>query len=197
MSVQLDKPWQKIIDQVAAWARINSPWAIHYNSGSCNGCDIEILAALTPRYDVERLGVTLHGSPRHADVLICTGPVTRQSRERLQRIYEQMPEPKFVIAVGSCALSGGIFHNCYNCMGGIEEIIPVDVFVPGCPPRPEAVIDGVVKLLQKLDPNIDPEKLNTELQADLETALNTQPDTEPAIEKDTAHGSNNGKSTTS
>ena len=88
-------------------ARINSPWAIHFNSGSCNGCDIEILATLTPRYDVERFGIRLQGSPRHADVLLCTGPVTRQSKERLRRIYEQMPEPKYVIAIGACAISGG------------------------------------------------------------------------------------------
>ncbi|HEY9088976.1 MAG TPA: NADH-quinone oxidoreductase subunit B family protein [Anaerolineaceae bacterium] len=140
----------KVMDGLKTWARTNSPWAIHYNSGSCNGCDIEILATLTPRYDVERLGIKLQGSPRHADVLICTGPVTRQSRERLQRIYEQMPEPKFVVAVGSCAISGGAFRGLYNIMGGIDEVIPVNVFVPGCPPRPEAIIYGVVQLLNSL-----------------------------------------------
>lgn len=143
-------PWDIIKDKITAWARINSPWAVHYNSGSCNGCDIEILATLTPRYDVERFGIKLQGSPRHADVLICTGPVTLQSRERLQRVYEQMPEPKFVIAVGACALSGGVFEGCYNCMGGIDMAIPVNMYIPGCPPRPEAIIDGVVKLLQTL-----------------------------------------------
>jgi len=140
----------KVMDGLKTWARTNSPWAIHYNSGSCNGCDIEILATLTPRYDVERLGIKLQGSPRHADVLICTGPVTRQSRERLQRIFEQMPEPKFVVAVGSCAISGGAFRGLYNIMGGIDEVIPVNVFVPGCPPRPEAIIYGVVQLLNSL-----------------------------------------------
>ncbi len=148
--MNLNNTWQDILDQLKTWARVNSPWAIHYNSGSCNGCDIEILATLTPHYDAERFGVKLQGSPRHADVLICTGPVTRQSRERLIRIYEQMPEPKFVIAVGACSLSGGAFQGCYNIMGGIDEVIPVDVFVPGCPPRPEAIIDGVVKLLAQL-----------------------------------------------
>jgi len=91
-----------IMNPLRAWARINSPWAIHFNSGSCNGCDIEILATLTPRFDIERFGIKLQGSPRHADVLICTGPVTRLARERLVRIYEQMPDPKFVVAVGSC-----------------------------------------------------------------------------------------------
>lgn len=150
MDTTLTSPWQNVMDQVKTWARINSPWAIHYNSGSCNGCDIEILATLTPRYDIERFGIKLQGSPRHADVLICTGPVTRQSRERLLRIYEQMPEPKFVISVGSCSLSGGVFHGSYNIVGGISEVIPVNVFIPGCPPRPDAIIYGVVKLLESL-----------------------------------------------
>jgi membrane-bound hydrogenase subunit mbhJ len=150
MTLQLDKAWENALDQIRSWARINSPWAIHYNSGSCNGCDIEILATLTPRYDLERLGIKLQGSPRHADVLICTGPVTRQSRDRLVRIYEQMPEPKFVVAVGSCAISGGTFQGCYNIVGSIADVIPVNVYVPGCPPRPEAIIYGVVQLLESL-----------------------------------------------
>ncbi len=142
------------IEKVKLWARMNSPWAIHFNSGSCNGCDIEILATLTPRYDVERLGIKLQGSPRHADVLICTGPATRQARERLVRIYEQMPDPKFVIAVGSCAASGGVFQGCYNVVGDLGKVIPVDVYVPGCPPRPEAIIFGVAQLLGKLQGSI-------------------------------------------
>lgn len=148
--VDLSTPWQQVLNKVRLWSFTNSPWAIHFNSGSCNGCDIEILATLTPRYDVERLGVKLQGSPRHADVLICTGPVTRQARERLLRTYEQMPEPKFVIAVGSCSTSGGVFQGCYNIVGGIEEVLPVNVFIPGCPPRPEAIIDGVAKLIGSL-----------------------------------------------
>lgn len=150
MILQLEQRWQAALDQVRSWARANSPWAIHFNSGSCNGCDIEILATLTPHYDVERLGVKLRGSPRHADVLICTGPVTRQARERLLRIYEQMPEPKFVVAVGACALSGGVFQGCYNVVGSVDAVVPVDVYVPGCPPRPEAIVDGLVKLLQSI-----------------------------------------------
>lgn len=148
--LSVESPWQTILDKVRGWARINSPWAIHYNSGSCNGCDIEILATLTPRYDLERFGVKLQGSPRHADILICTGPVTRISRDRLLRIYEQMPEPKFVVAVGSCGLSGGVFRGCYNIVGSISEVLPVDIFIPGCPPRPEAIIYGVVQLLNSL-----------------------------------------------
>ncbi len=148
---------QDALEHLKTWARVNSPWAIHFNSGSCNGCDIEILATLTPRYDMERFGVKLQGSPRHADVLICTGPVTRQARDRLRRIYEQMPDPKFVVAVGSCAISGGAFQGCYNVMGGIDQVIPVSGYVPGCPPRPEAIIDGVVKLLLSLQPNPGPQ----------------------------------------
>ncbi len=147
MTLNPESPWTRILEQVKAWARINSPWAIHFNSGSCNGCDIEILATLTPRYDMERFGVKLQGSPRHADILVCTGSVTRQAHERLIRIYEQMPEPKFVVAVGACALSGGVFQGCYNIMGGIDQVIKVDAYIPGCPPRPEAIIDGIVKLL--------------------------------------------------
>ncbi len=148
--LNLNERWSNMLEQIKQWARIHSPWLIHYNSGSCNGCDIEILATLTPRYDAERFGVQLHGSPRHADILICTGPVTRQSRERLLRIYEQMPEPKYVIAVGTCAISGGVFAGCYNVIGQIDEVIPVDVYVPGCPPRPEAIIEGLTVLLAKI-----------------------------------------------
>lgn len=154
--------WQGIMERVKTWARINSPWAIHYNSGSCNGCDIEILATLTPRYDLERLGVKLQGSPRHADILICTGPVTLQSRDRLRRIYDQMPEPKYVVAVGSCAISGGAFHDCYNVVGQIDEVIPVNAYIPGCPPRPEAIIDGLVKLLGSLQQTADAERVARE-----------------------------------
>ena len=141
---------KSLMEQLKLWARLNSPWAIHYNSGSCNGCDIEILATLTPRYDVERFGITLQGSPRHADVLICTGPVTKQSKDRLIRIYEQMPDPKFVVAVGSCAISGGVFKGSHTCMDGVDKVIPVDAYSPGCAPRPEAIIDGIVKLLSSL-----------------------------------------------
>jgi NADH-quinone oxidoreductase B subunit len=148
--LNLSSPWQQVLNKVRLWSLTNSPWGIHFNSGSCNGCDIELLATLTPRYDLERLGVKLQGSPRHADVLICTGPVTRLARERLLRTYEQMPEPKFVVAIGSCSTSGGVFQGCYNIVGGIEEVLPVDVFIPGCPPRPEAMIDGIVKLISSL-----------------------------------------------
>jgi len=141
---------EKVKQGLKTWALVNSPWVIHFNSGSCNGCDIEILATLTPRYDIERFGVKLQGSPRHSDILICTGPVTLQARDRLLRVYEQMPEPKFVVAVGSCAISGGVFQGCYSVVGNISEVLPVDAFIPGCPPRPEGIIHGVVALLGSL-----------------------------------------------
>jgi len=126
-------------------------WAYHINTGSCNGCDIEILATLTPRYDVERFGIMLVGSPRHADVLLVTGPVSRQMVSRLKRVYEQVPDPKMVILVGSCGIEGGVFHESYNLVGPVDQIIPVDVYVPGCPPRPEAIIEGVAKAWVKLE----------------------------------------------
>ena len=103
-----------------------------------------------PHYDIERLGMKLVDSPRHADILICSGPVTLQSCRRLQRIYEQMPGPKYVVAVGGCAISGGAFYDCYNTLGGIDQALPVDVFVPGCPPRPEAIIHGLLTLLRRI-----------------------------------------------
>jgi NADH-quinone oxidoreductase B subunit len=139
-----------LVSKAITWSRIKSPWILHFNTGACNACDIEILAALTPRFDLERFGILLRSTPRHADVLVCSGPVTRQARERLIRIYEQLPEPKFVVSVGTCSCSGGVFNGCYNMMGGVNEVIPVSAFIPGCPVRPEALIDGVVKLLGSL-----------------------------------------------
>jgi NADH-quinone oxidoreductase B subunit len=139
-----------MLTKLTRWSRLKSPWILHLNTGACNACDIEVVAALTPRFDVERFGILLEATPRHADVIICTGPATRQMKDRLIRIYEQTPDPKFVIAVGACAMSGCVYRGAYNVIGGIDQIIPVDVYVPGCPARPDAVIDGVVKLLSKL-----------------------------------------------
>ena len=140
-----------IIQKLVTWSRVKSPWIIHFNTGACNACDIEIVAAITPKFDVERFGVLLKGTPRHADVLLCSGPLTRQIESRLVRVYEQMANPKFVVAVGTCACSGGVFGNgCYNIKGGIDAAIPVSAYIPGCPVRPEAIIDGVVKLLNSL-----------------------------------------------
>ena len=93
----------------------------------------------------------MKATPRHADVIVCTGPATRQMKDRIIRIYEQTPEPKFVMAVGACAMSGCVYRGAYNVIGGIDQLIPVDIYVPGCPPRPDAIIDGVVKLLAKLE----------------------------------------------
>ena len=141
----------KVVSRIVNWARLKSPWILHFNSGACNACDIEIVASLTPVYDLERFGILLKGTPRHADVLVCSGPVTRQIESRLVRIYEQMAEPKFVVAVGTCACSGGVFQGCYNVRSGINKVIPVSAFIPGCPASPKAIIDGVVKLLASLE----------------------------------------------
>jgi NADH-quinone oxidoreductase B subunit len=140
-----------MLNKLVKWARVKSPWVLHFNTGACNACDIEILAALAPRFDLERFGIQLKASPRHADVILCSGPVTKQVKDRLKRIYEQMPEPKFIVAVGTCAISGGVFDGCYCVDGGIDTTIPVAAYIPGCPVRPEAIIDGVVKLLEKID----------------------------------------------
>lgn len=128
-----------------------SPWLLHYNASSCNGCDIEILAALTPVYDVERFGIINTGNPAHADIFVVTGGVNEQNKAVLKNIYDQIPEPKVVVAVGICASSGGVFRECYNILGGVDTIISVDVYVPGCFVRPEALIEGIVKALGVLE----------------------------------------------
>ena len=133
------------------WARTKSPWLLHFNSGGCAGCDIEVVAALNPKFDIERFGMLLKGSPRHSDILVLTGPITFQIKDRLKRIYNQMPEPKFVIAIGSCAISGGVYRGCYNVHEGADKVVPVDVYVPGCPPKPEAIIDGIIKVLKNYE----------------------------------------------
>ncbi|MCD4814026.1 NADH-quinone oxidoreductase subunit B family protein [bacterium] len=128
-----------------------SLWVFHINAGSCNGCDIEIVGAITPRYDPERFGIKLVGSPRHADVLMVTGPVTRKMKEKLILVHQQTPDPKLVMAVGACGSTGGPFYESYTLAGPIDDVIPVDVYVPGCPPRPEAITYGVVLALKKLE----------------------------------------------
>ena len=133
--------------RLADWARLKSPWITVYNSGGCNGCDIEIIACLMPRFDIERFGILAKGSPRHADILIVTGPVTRKQASRLRRVWEQMPEPKYVIAVGACGASGGVFQGLYHVLGSTDSVIPVDVYIAGCPPRPDEIINGVVTCL--------------------------------------------------
>jgi ech hydrogenase subunit C len=121
-----------------------SPWLIHYDASSCNGCDIEVLACLTPMYDVERFGIINTGNPKHADNFLVTGSVNERNISVVRQIYEQMIEPKVVIACGICACTGGIFKECYNTLGGVDVAIPVDVYAPGCAIRPEAIIDAVV-----------------------------------------------------
>ncbi len=128
-----------------------SPWIIHYDGSSCNGCDIEILACLTPMYDVERFGIINTGNPKHADIFLVTGSINEQNKNVVKQIYEQMPEPKIVVALGICACSGGVFRDCYNILGGVDQIIPVDAYIPGCAVRPEAIIDGVVAGLGLLE----------------------------------------------
>ena len=128
-----------------------SPWILHYDGSSCNGCDIEVLACLTPLYDVERFGVVNTGNPKHADILLITGSVNSQNLPVVKQLYDQMPRPKAVVAIGACAANGGIFKDCGNVLGGIDKVIPVDIYVSGCAARPEAIIEGVVKATEILD----------------------------------------------
>ncbi len=141
----------KATQRLMNYCRKKSLWILPFNSGGCNGCAIEVLACMSPRSDVERFGILVKGSPRHADVLVVDGPVTVKMKERLLRVYQQMPEPKAVVALGSCTASGGIFDGCYGVAGPLDKIIPVDVWVPGCPPRPEAIIQGIVKAMGKIE----------------------------------------------
>ena len=119
--------------------------------GSCNGCEIEIFAAITPMWDPERFGFKLVANPRHADILVCSGPVTRQMYYPLLRAYEAAPDPKIVVAFGACGSTGGIFYDAYSVWGGIDKIIPVDVYIPGCPPHPASVIYGLGMALGIID----------------------------------------------
>jgi len=122
----------------------------HLSGSACNNCDIEILDVLTPRYDAERFGIVLVGSIRHADVLLLSGVFNKKSAVRLKRVYEDAPKPVVVIAIGNCACTGNMFTGSYNVTEPVCNYIPVDAFLPGCPPKPEAMISAVVKLIQKL-----------------------------------------------
>jgi len=128
-----------------------SPWVIHYDASSCNGCDIEVLACLAPIYDIERFGIINTGNPKHADIFLITGSVNEQNKNVILNIYNQMPNPKVVIAIGICACTGGVFRDCYNVMGGVDKLLPVDIYIPGCAARPESIIDGIVKALDILE----------------------------------------------
>ncbi|SEF77377.1 membrane-bound hydrogenase subunit mbhJ [Caloramator fervidus] len=127
-----------------------SPWLFHLNTGSCNGCDIEIVSVITPRYDAERMGFKLTGTPRHADIVLVTGPITSQSKDRLIRTLAQVPDPKVVVAIGSCPRSTNVFNGSYSVEGPLDKYVPIDVSVAGCPPKPEAIIDGLAKAIEIL-----------------------------------------------
>lgn len=134
-----------IFDGLVRVARRRSPWVFHLNSGGCNGCDIEYVACMSPRYDFEQLGVLQQGSPRHTDILVVCGPVTRTTAEAAQTIYDQVPDPKVVVAVGSCPASCNVFAGSPVVVGPLDRVLPVDIYVPGCPPRPDAIIAGIAE----------------------------------------------------
>ena len=127
-----------------------SLWVFHFGGASCNNCDIEILDCLTPRYDVERFGIKLVGSPRHADVILVNGSINKRDKERLLEVYNQAAKPVFVVAIGACGCTGGIFAEGIPFAGPVDKIIPVDAYIPGCPPKPEAILSGIVKLINTL-----------------------------------------------
>lgn len=120
------------------------------DAGSCNGCELEIIALNNPVHDIERFGIRFVASPRHADMLLVTGPVTRNMELALRKTWDATPEPKVVVAVGACGISGGIFGTNYATRGGVDRVIPVDVYIPGCPPRPEALLHGILAALGRL-----------------------------------------------
>ncbi|HJG30776.1 MULTISPECIES: NADH-quinone oxidoreductase subunit B family protein [Collinsella] len=128
-----------------------SPWLIHYDGSSCNGCDIEVLDSLMPLYDIERFGIINTGNPKHADIFLVTGSINAQNIRVVRHIYSQMLEPKVVVACGICACTGGVFRDAYNVIGGVDKAIPVDVYAPGCAVRPETIIDAVLKGVEILD----------------------------------------------
>ncbi len=127
-----------------------SPWIFHINAGSCNGCDIELVSVLTPRYDAERLGFRLTGTPRQADIVVVSGPITLQTRDRLVRTLAQVPEPYVVVSLGSCPRSGNVFKGSYSIDGPLEKWTHVDVSVGGCTPKPEAIVAALAKAAELL-----------------------------------------------
>jgi Ni,Fe-hydrogenase III small subunit len=134
----------------AARARLGRSLSIRQvDAGSCNGCELEIHALSNAFYDLERFGLRFVASPRHADVLMVTGPVTKNMREALARTYNATPDPKWVVAVGACAVDGGIFAKSYAVEGGVKDVVPVDLHIPGCPPNPRQLLAGLLALLQK------------------------------------------------
>ena len=128
------------------------------DAGSCNGCEVEIVALNNPVYDLERFGIHFVASPRHADMLLVTGPVTRNMELALLKTYQAMPEPRVVVAVGACGISGGIFGKNYASLGGVDNVVPVDVYVPGCPPRPQALLHGILLAVGRLRGKLLPDR---------------------------------------
>lgn len=128
-----------------------SPWIFHINAGSCNGCDIELVSVLTPRYDAERFGFRLTGTPRQADIVVVSGPITMQSRDRLIRTLEQIPQPFCVVSLGSCPRSGNVFKGSYAIDGPLEKWTHVDVSVGGCTPKPEAIVAALAQAAELLE----------------------------------------------
>ncbi|MCD8189765.1 MAG: NADH-quinone oxidoreductase subunit NuoB [Clostridiales bacterium] len=138
--------FEKLIDNSMA----KSPWIFHVNAGSCNGCDIELVSVLTPRYDAERLGFRLTGTPRQADIVVVSGPITLQTRDRLVRILAQVPEPRVVVSLGSCPRSGNVFKGSYAIDGPLDKYTHVDVSVGGCTPKPEAIVAALAQAAEIL-----------------------------------------------
>ena len=130
--------------------RTRSPWIMHFDTGSCNGCDLEVWALLTPRYDVERFGAVNKANPKQADILLITGPVTKNMELALRKTYDAVPSPKIVIACGSCAISGGPFAGHPQVCGGADPVVPVNLYIPGCPPHPLTILDGLLRLLGRI-----------------------------------------------
>jgi len=128
-----------------------SPWISLCNMAGCNGCAISCLPLITPKYDVERFGVQLKPSARHANIILVTGPTNEKTKHTLKRIYDQTPKQKKVIAIGNCAISRCVFKDGYNTKQTVDEVVPVDMYVPGCPPITEAILHGIVKLIGDLD----------------------------------------------
>jgi Ni,Fe-hydrogenase III small subunit len=160
-----------ILKGVSAKILPRSLWVYHTNTGACNGCDIEIINVLTPFYDAERFGIKLVGSPRHADVLLVSGPVTRQVLPALKRLYDAVPNPKLVFAFGSCSVGGGIWYDSYNIIGGVDKVLPVNFYVPGCPPRPEAILYGVAVALGLAPPKVQFQDLAQQVPQELVDAF--------------------------
>ena len=188
-----------MFDKLINKSAMKSPWIFHINAGSCNGCDIEIVAVMTTLYDAERFGFKIVGSPRHADIVVVSGPVTLQSRDRLIRTLAQVPEPKCVVSVGSCPQSGNVFKGSYALDGPLEKYVHVDVAVAGCAAKPEAIMEGLYKAAQILEEKrrkirgAAGRKLSAEAVPGADTASDIGTDIKDTDVKDTEEKDNEGK----